>query len=768
MKKVVKSVLSVALFLCCILNLNAQINFEGSNDYGRTYDITYDLNVEGTIYAVTLGNHLMESQNEGEDWEVIYTFPSNGPSLRELRLIGDATLSFYVQNSFNPSNNTIYLFDIDTREIIKQYTPPVSTGATQEWVNAYSIYENDTDVVLFNQDYKIGTAVYSKVYYTSNGGNSWVEVYDHLDYDSIFPNNVAISPTDPLKLFIARGVGPNSTEGGLFVSEDAGTTWVEKEAGQVFRSIAFNPENPDHMFMGTGSGYTTTVENLYQSLDGGDTWQIVPITWDDYFLDSINYIAFNPNDVDNVIVLEGNEIAITTDGGSTWYNYIYGEDPGSYYYGLHASFNPFQAGELYIDTDFYPVKSTDGGVTVSQFGNPFFHSTKVGVSVVGDQHLYYGVQRGLVHKNQTTLEESAFYVEPINYVFAYKAPVFTIDRNIEGRIYVFTDSFINGQDLRVSNIHGQSAQSIFHTEFNTFFHIVTDPNNNNKVWTSFEYSGTLKIDFTDINNPVSEQVSMPTNNYHLSSFIDPSDSNNVLVGLGGEVYQTLDGGTSWTNVSTGLSLNTQSGRIYEIKQNPYNSSEYLLATNQGIYQTVDGAQNWTQVYFGSNVRKVEYSTVSEGQIAAAVTSSETSQAQVIFSVENGVEWTEVPFESIEHSGSSSMDFIFQENSITAYISSYDLGVISYEIDTTILANPNHEGNENMLIVFPNPVVSNLNVVLKNGTTANNITVYTYTGKKVLEVSQQNNINISNLSRGVYFVRVINNEGALFIKKIIKE
>ena len=54
MKKNVQSILSMAMIIWCTLNLNAQVNFEGASDYGRIYDLTYDVSTEGKIYALTI------------------------------------------------------------------------------------------------------------------------------------------------------------------------------------------------------------------------------------------------------------------------------------------------------------------------------------------------------------------------------------------------------------------------------------------------------------------------------------------------------------------------------------------------------------------------------------------------------------------------------------------------------------------------------------------------------------------------------------------
>ena len=683
MKRKMKSVLSLAMFFLLTLAVNAQINLEGSDEYGRLYDISYDLNTENKLYALTFGNHIVMSEDNGQNWEVIYSYPANGPSLNGLRTFGNDSLSFYIKNSVIASDNTIYIFDINTEEIVKQYTPPVSAGADKSWVSSYSMYENDTDVVLFEQSYKIGNASYSKVYYTSNGGDTWNEVYYNVDFDSVFPNNVAISPNDPEKLFILRGNGPTSVDGGLLISEDAGATWIEKISGQLLKAIAFNPSDPDTILIGTNSG-SSTVQNIHQSVDGGATWNALPIPWDSYSIKYINYIGYDPNNLDNILVLESNEIATSSDGGLSWTNYIYADQPGSYFFGLDASFNPFQPDEIMITTDYYPVVTTDGGATVSQLKIPLFFATEMGVSSEGDQHLYYSVQRGIVHKNLTTLEETPHYVQPVNLFFSGNAPKYIIEPTIEGRVYMFVDGF-NGQSLSYSDDHGATMNFLKTSWFDQFLHIETDPNNSNIIWASYQNEGTFMIDFT--NSPIITPISKPTYNPHLSTLIDLTDSNNVLIGLGGELYQTLDSGTTWANVSTGLTLDPQLDGIYSINQNPYNSNEYMLATNQGVFKSVDGAQNWSQVYTGNNVRKLEYSTINEGHLVASITSSLLTQAQVIYSLDNGEDWLEVTPSAIENSSSYSMDFMFHQDSITVYLATIDLGVISYEIDTTIFNAP---------------------------------------------------------------------------------
>src|SRR5690606_15749332 len=97
-------------------------------------------------------------------------------------------------------------------------------------------------------NYQIGISNYSKTYYTTDGGDSWEVVYDTTENQNIFINNVAISPENPQKLFLARGQGDSGTIGGVLISENGGTTWTEKISGVTLESIAFHPNNAEEIY----------------------------------------------------------------------------------------------------------------------------------------------------------------------------------------------------------------------------------------------------------------------------------------------------------------------------------------------------------------------------------------------------------------------------------------------------------------------------------------------------------------------------------------
>ena len=72
--------------------------------------------------------------------------------------------------------------------------------------------------------------------------------------------------------------------------------------------------------------------------------------------------------------------------------------------------------------------------------------------------------------------------------------------------------------------------------------------------------------------------------------IHPLDPNIVLAGSGSFLYKTIDGGTTWTEVLSGL------GSTHEITFVPSSPLIVFAATNDGFFRSVDGGDNWAQLY----------------------------------------------------------------------------------------------------------------------------------------------------------------------------
>src|SRR5690606_15962156 len=745
----------------------SQINFEGSDAYGRMYNVFFDQTQANRLYGAALGNHIMKSEDLGENWEIFYTYPENGTYLEHLTPLTGELLAFILNYSADMAANSVKILDVNSGEIIRSYAPPLTAGASYTWIDSYAVFPTNPDIALVHQSYKIGLSGFSKVYYTTDGGITWRLVYYNVTNNGVFPNNVAISPSNPQKLFIARGSGPNDSPGGLLISEDEGLTWTEHMAGVTFSAITFHPENADNILLGTfiGPGVEGHDENLFRSLDGGATWSIIPVDWEDGVMNNITGIVYNPLDHNNILVMEENEVVITLDNWQTHTKQVYPVDNlDDYYYGVFASFNPFQNGELIVSANYYPLFSNDGGQSFTRILTPFYVSALPSIQIGDDVHVYHSVQRGLLHKNLTTGELIEHDVEGVNIFYNYDAPVYFTDRKTVGRIYKYESSF-TGNTLQISNDFGYTYTSIHTNFYDQFINISVDPSNPNILWVMFLHEGGVIIDVSDMNNPQTTYVSLPINEVLTDVYIDENNSDLIFIAVANRVYRSTNGGVSWENRSNGLSI-PYSDIIFDIEKRPGSNSVYFVTASNGIFKTEDDGGSWQRVSSSSNVQKIEFSPINPNHVVATVPSGDGINSHVLYSTNGGNSWIALPFEAIAYVGSLGMAYKFNEDSVDAYIASYDLGLIKYTLDLSSVSVPSH-GQKAPFVIYPNPAQHFINIQdLENRMTS--VHIYNSLGQEVLKSGNQKELDIRALPSGAYFVRIQSSDGSFFVKRILKE
>jgi photosystem II stability/assembly factor-like uncharacterized protein len=175
------------------------------------------------------------------------------------------------------------------------------------------------------------------LYKSMDGGDTWRRLTNGLPKDDFVGKiGVAISPSNPNRVYAvvddlgtaippsfraSAAKGPNAPKpsGGIYISDDAGTTWrlVNDEQrlwgrGWYFGQIAVDPVNPDRAY----DINTAT----YMTLDAGKTW--VPVKGapggDDY-----HQLWINPKDGNRMVLSSDQGTVVSVDGAkswSTWYN----------------------------------------------------------------------------------------------------------------------------------------------------------------------------------------------------------------------------------------------------------------------------------------------------------------------------------------------------------------------------------------------------------------------------------------------------------------
>ncbi len=76
-------------------------------------------------------------------------------------------------------------------------------------------------------------------------------------------------------------------------------------------------------------------------------------------------------------------------------------------------------------------------------------------------------------------------------------------------------------------------------------------------------------------------------------------------------------------------------------------------------------------------------------------------------------------------------------------------------------------NNSTLFVYPNPVKDNLSITMPANRELLEAGIYNLTGQKVLQFNSNENINVTTLSAGTYFLKVTDTNGAIYTKKIVK-
>ncbi len=748
-------------------NASAQTDVLGKNEFGRIFDLTYSVQEQNTIYAITITSHIVVSKDNGNTWNVFYSMPDAGGGISVSKLNISKDGSFLSFTTILNGVGTLHILDIATKTITKTYLLPNQDEVP--YFNAYNFFGSDKNTLIASSQFPYGWGTANRVYTTIDGGENWKEIYYSVDdNDNVITSSVAFSPTDVSKVYIANGNGSNDKSGGLLISNDGGDNFTEKLLGSVLSTMAFNPNNPNDIYVGTGISFGAAPEKLHHSADGGETWEDKNVTFGtNGILNDIIDIKFNPLDNNHVIVLEEDEIISTKDGGATWQSVEYPYDNlDSYYYGIKASFNPFKAGELFITANYKPLFSTDNATTLTQVQTPFYSSTGR-VSLFENstaKHLFYNVQNGVVHRNLADNSEVAHDIRPLNIVSINGGPAYISDTKKEGRLYSFAGGFL-GSKLSVSDDFGATYNEILSTFTSQLTNIIPDPQVTNQIWTTFSNynQGELnKINFNNLNDIIVTNVALPTQNTVYKILHPNNISNEFFILIGSEIYKTIDGGENWTPVSLGSSFPSEAA-IFDITQDPNNSNRLALGTSAGVYTSTDKGLTWSNAgEFVAN--QVSYSDANSGVIVATTYTSQNDIFNIYYSVDNGANWESVDRSNLLHTESNSVTIDFSDKKAYIYIASVDLGLLGYSLNLDVLSNNEVPAEKAKVLVYPNPVVDVLHIDDKN---LKSVALYSMEGKKLLE-TKTNEMNVSKLPKGVYVLRIVTSDNSIVSKKIIKK
>lgn len=331
-------------------------------------------------------------------------------------------------------------------------------------------------------------------------------------------SDFAINPSNPHEYYIA------TSSGGVWKTNNAGTTFQPLFDGQGSYSIGcvtMDPNNPNLIWVGTGEnnnqrsvGYG---DGIYKSEDGGNSWQHMGLKESEH----IGSVVVDPRNSNVVYVAAigplwkaGGDRGVykTTDGGMTWDTVLYISE--------HTGVNDIIMDPRNPDVLYATAYQRRRHVFTYLGGGP-------------ESGIYKTTDGGANWKKVNTGLPSVD-LGRIGLAFSEADPevIYAIVEAAQGK-----GGFYRSMNRGAS----WEKRSGYSTSGNYYQEIITDPKNPDKVfamntWISYSVDGgkTFKI--------LGEDTKHVDNH---CMWIDPNNTNHLLVGCDGGIYESWDHAKTW-------------------------------------------------------------------------------------------------------------------------------------------------------------------------------------------------------------------------------
>ena len=151
------------------------------------------------------------------------------------------------------------------------------------------------------------------VYESHDGGSQWKRLARMKDRDDLVPDHILIDPSNPKRMLV--GVWElGSKDGGLFLSNDGGKSFVENQdmKGESVRSMTAASSDFKVMVIGT-------LRSVFRSTDGGEHWKRISPA-DSTEIHEVESVAIDPKDPNVIYAGTWHLPWKTTDAGEHWTN----------------------------------------------------------------------------------------------------------------------------------------------------------------------------------------------------------------------------------------------------------------------------------------------------------------------------------------------------------------------------------------------------------------------------------------------------------------
>ncbi|HYP29810.1 MAG TPA: hypothetical protein VE262_24085 [Blastocatellia bacterium] len=373
----------------------------------------------------------------------------------------------------------------------------------------------------------------------AENGNGRVDeaALKNLQWRSVGPANMggrvddfAVVESDPHTIYVA------TASGGLWKTTNNGTTWApifDEVGSPSIGDVTVAPSDPNVVWVGTGEPNnrqsSSWGDGVYRSLDGGKTWQNMGLKDSKH----IGRIAIDPKDANVVYVAAAGHLwgpnkerglFKTSDGGKTWSNVLFiNEDTGV----IDVAMDPKEPGTLYAAA--YQRRRTPYGFNGGGPHSALYKTTDGGAT-------WNKLTNGLPQGNTGRIGIDIYRANP-NVVYA-------VVEHEKGGTFRSDDRGVTWKQMSNTN-----PRPMYYSK------IRIDPNNDQRIWVL----GAPMFTSEDGGKSFSTGVVTRIHGDFHAMWINPANSNHMVVGSDGGIHFSYDRGRTWDFVNT-IPL----GQFYEI------------------------------------------------------------------------------------------------------------------------------------------------------------------------------------------------------------